>query len=1012
MKTKMLKKTIINTVLISVVAILLVFSIVANVLSMTIFDTIFTQYFGKSASSLKGNTLNADTNYYSSDFESLKKLEEYEENLCAEITSEGITLLKNDANALPLSTGTKLSIFSHSSVDFVYGGSGSGSNSTDANPTLKETLTSKGFAVNETLWNFYKSGSGSKYVRGIGVINYGAGEDWSINECPLSVIKAESGLESTFENTTAMFVLSRTGGEGADLARNMSAHKGLADSHYLEPNDIELEIIDYLNKKFSSVILVINTNNSFELGWVNNYSNIKAVLNVPGVGKTGLYGLAEVLAGKSPSGHLTDTFVYDNFSSPAMQNMGDFQYTRGGNATGYYYVSYSEGIYVGYRYYETRYEDKVLNAQNVGDYNYSQTVQYPFGYGLSYASFAWSDFSMTQPNENGDITVKVTVKNTQPIGGFSGKEVVQLYFQSPYTAYDKTNKVEKSAVELCGFAKTPNLVPQQEYKVEIKVNLEQFKSYDSTTAKTYFLDAGNYLLTVAPNAHVALNNMLTYKGKSVADGMTENGNVDFVDVYNNLTADFESYSKDISSETDITNQFDHATLNDITYLTRSDWTGTYPETYATGRSSSASAHSERGGYAYQREATDSEYQKLTSKDSLNPEANTKYTSMPENGQNNGVELIDLRGLSFDDKLWEDLLKNITLKELAKLVAQSGYCTPKMDSINKPYVTDLDGPAGLNEIVRHGSVAMAWPTELILACSWNEDLAKDMGRCIGEDGLYTNTVGWYAPGMNIHRTPFAGRNFEYYSEDSYISGVMGSAEVVGASEKGMYAFIKHFALNDQELYRDKNGIATWANEQTIREIYLEPFEMAVKSGEIETFYNKAVLDDNGKITSYIKTETSVPACMGVMSSFNRIGATWAGGNYNLLTNVLRKEWNFNGFIISDYDVQGYMDTVQMLIAGGDAKLSTTGTNSSVLTVASDANFAMEAAKHVLYCVANSAAMNGFVHGVEAVEGFAYYKAILIAYDVFIVIVMGVITTVIVKRIKNKDQNDKNTVDNVD
>ena len=362
-------------------ALLLAFTLALNILSLTKFDNIFEKFFGSQPSGVRGDTLGADVEYYKSDFNSASELYKYEEGKVAEIAMEGITLLENDG-VLPLAKGTSISIFSHSSVDLVSGGSGSGSGSFELTKDLKEGLEGAGLKVNETLWNFYKNGKGSSYKRGTGVINYGADLDWSINECPLDVITKDTNVVNSFDGKVAMFVLSRTGGEGGDEARDMAAFGGKSGQHYLEPDETELEIISYLNENFEDVIILVNCNNAIELGWVKDYENISAVVNFPGAGRTGTYGLGYMLTGLdadgneiSASGHLVDTWVYDNFSSPAMQNMGDFRFTD----TNYYYVNYSEGIYVGYRYYETRYEDAVLGQGNAGDYKYNDTVIYPFG---------------------------------------------------------------------------------------------------------------------------------------------------------------------------------------------------------------------------------------------------------------------------------------------------------------------------------------------------------------------------------------------------------------------------------------------------------------------------------------------------------------------------------------------------------------------------------------------------------------------------------------------------------
>ena len=1000
-------------------AVLLVFSVVFNALSLTKFDNIFEKFFGATPSSLKGDTLGADVNYYKSDFGSASELYAYEEKKVAEIVQEGITLLENDG-LLPLPQGTKLSVFSHSSVDLVSGGSGSGSGSFELTKDLKSGLENAGLVVNESLWNFYKSGAGSSYKRGIGVVNYGADLDWSINECPLNVITKDASLVNTFEGTVAMFVLSRTGGEGGDEARDMAAFGGVAGQHYLEPDATELEIISYLNKNFDNVILLVNCNNAIELGWVADYENINAVINFPGAGRTGTFGLGYMMTGVdadgneiSASGHLVDTWVYDNFSSPAMQNMGDFKFT--GTKNDYYYVNYSEGIYVGYRYYETRYEDVVLGTPNVGTYDYASTVIYPFGYGLSYTSFEWTDFTMSSPDASGNITVTVKVKN---VGQRNGMDVVQIYAQAPYTL----GGVEKSSVLLVGFAKTANLAPGASETVSVLVNLKDLTSYDVSAnggKGGYVLDAGDYYITAASNAHEAINLILLEKGvdasllvNSKQDASNSPAGEGMVGRYTQATADYTTYSVAAEGLQTIENQFTDATLSDAVYLSRSDWSVMENDGLRYGDASDVASRAEVGGKQFQKAVSAFIKDILESENPLNPTLGKEVKEIVF-GKKGDIDLIDLRGLPYDDPLWDELLDQITLAELSKLIDECGYCSPEMKSINKPKVTDLDGPAGLNDIIAHGSMpigeglqAMTWPTQYMLACAWNVQLAEDMGRGIAEDGLYSGTCGWYGPGMNIHRTPFAGRNFEYYSEDAFLSGVLGRAEVNGAAQKGMYAFIKHFALNDQETHRDERGIATFADEQTIREIYLKPFEMTIVGNTVEINYNEPIKNNNGKITGYTWKTTTVPAATAVMTSFNRIGATWAGGHYNLITEVLRNEWGFNGFVLTDYEVGAgkgsYMGTLQTLGGGGDAKLKTVGMDALFgFNIAQHPEYqelGREAAHHILYTVVNSAGMNGFVHGVEFVPGFAYYKLILIGWDVLAVVAFVVMGIKIKKKLR--------------
>lgn len=995
-------------------AAILVTSVVLNFLALNKFDNILEQFIGKFPDSIRGDTLGADVDYVKSAFSDSRQLYAHEENLVAEIAQEGVTLLENDG-LLPLKKGTTLSLFSHSSVDLVSGGSGSGSGSFELTLDLKTGLTAAGLKVNETLWNFYEKGKGSSYKRGAGVINYGAALDWRINECPANVIQSDSAVTKSYGDSVAMFVLSRTGGEGGDLARDMAAYGGKSGTHYLEPDETELGVIEYLNNTFEDVILLVNCNNAPELGWVKNYPHIKAVLNFPGAGRTGTKGLGYVLTGTdkdgneiSPSGHLVDTFVYDNFSSPAMQNMGDYNYA----GTNYYYVNYAEGIYVGYRYYETRYEDVVTDRADAGAFDYANTVLYPFGYGKSYTQFAWSDFSLSEADEAGNRTVSVKVTNT---GERAGKEVVQIYAQTPYTDYDRQHGIEKSAVSLIGFAKTELLQPGEAHAqvLEIPIDATELLSYDARGEKTYILDEGKYYITAASDAHSALNNILSARGVA-SDRLVGEAN-------ETMTASFDVANRQVidtnAAGNKVGNLFDDASLADGKYLSRSNWAAADDNGLRYGTRSNVDSGAEIGGKQWSHAITSELKAKLDSKSSLNPnEGKTSPTGTF--GKDNGVDLVDLRGRAYDDPLWDKLLDEIRLSELALLIDESGYCTPQVKSIHKPKVADLDGPAGLNLVVGHGSAdignnlkAMTWSSEYMLACTWNTSLALAMGEGVGEDGLYAGVAGWYGPGINIHRTPFAGRNFEYYSEDSFLSGMMGRAEVLGAANKGMYAFIKHFALNDQETHRDHLGIVTWAQEQAIREIYLKPFELSIVGNTVTVYYNEAVKNEQGETTGYTKKSAEVPAASAVMSSFNRIGATWAGGNYNLITGVLRKEWGFNGFVLTDYEVADYMFTSQCLAAGGDAKLKTVGLAGNFLfgysleNNAQDREYAREAAHHILYTVVNSAAMNGYVHGREFVNGFAYYKIILIVWDLLAAAGIAVMTVLLVKRIKRRTKETK-------
>ncbi|MDE6590085.1 MAG: fibronectin type III-like domain-contianing protein, partial [Oscillospiraceae bacterium] len=510
-----------------------------------------------------------DLQYNKPDFASVDELKAAEQALNEQIEAEGAVLLKHTEGYMPYVSGTAFSLFSRSSAAYLSGGYMGGG------VTLKSALESRGFSVNETLWNFYDKGTGSSYQRGTGSINYGAAEDFAINEVPIDVITGENGLTDTFGGTTAVFVLSRVVGEGRDMPRSMYNHTDIPEDQvksYVEPDSVELGVLSYLNDNFDDIVLLVNSCGAMELGWVEDFEHIHTVLYTGLTGSYGLSSIADILAGNvNPSGHLVDTYAFDAFSSPAAQNYGSYYYLdEAGNVTDHTYLSYEEGIYVGYKYYETRYEDAVLGQGNAGDYDYAATVQYPFGFGLSLTTFDWSGYQVKWSGDTCEVSV--TVKNS---GNVAGKEVVQVYLQSPYTNYDRTNAVEKAAVELVGYAKTDLLQPGDSETVSVTFDRDQLKAYDYTNAKTYILDAGDYYVTAASDAHQAVNNILAAKGKTVADGMTENGDAAFVDVYTVSSFDANIFDTDSASGAAITNQFDAAN-GGLPYLTRNDWTGTFP----------------------------------------------------------------------------------------------------------------------------------------------------------------------------------------------------------------------------------------------------------------------------------------------------------------------------------------------------------------------------------------------------------------------------------------------------
>ncbi len=1018
-KKKMSAK-VFTAIVAPLLAILLAFSIALSVITTSTYDLVLRDIFGETEFHLASKADGVDAEYYTRAVSDSQQLQQAEQAYTRQAGAEGFVLLYNRAEngkGLPVAAGSKLSLFSASSVDLLAGGTGSGVSTISSD--MRTALTEQGFTVNESLWKFY-SDNHETYKRGDGAMYYGFAEDWSIREAPIDAIPQEAKDEA--QGTTPIFFFSRTGGEGRDLGRYMgdfAATEADREKHYLEPDSVELGVIQYLNDNFDNVIIVVNTNNAFELGWVSNYDHITAVIWAPGAGGDTCRSIADVLSGKvNPSGHLVDTFAYDAFSSPAMQNMGEIMMVNGGQDVGAA-VFYDEGIYVGYKYYETRYFDKVLNQGNPGDYDYATTVQYPFGFGLSYTTFQWSDFAMSPMDENGNIELSVTVKNT---GSVAGKEVVEAYLNVPYTDYDKTNFVEKSAVSLVGFEKTDLLQPGESATVKITVNRKDFASYDDVAAKTYILEAGDYLLTAAPNAHAAADNFLVYGGTQV-EPLFGGADASFVgkwtyDYADNGGVDNVTYSVS-STGVAVTNQFETATSDEFTprdqYLSRQDWTGTFPKTHGTQDSKRPSTYSEKNGFVWELEVSDAvknAYKAQGAGASLNPmseeDAAAKYRPF---GQSGKLELIDYRGRDFDEVEaeggWDALIDQMTATEIHDMIRNGGYQTLGAGTINKPRAIDFDGPSGLNEGgVTHEPYSITYPCAANIAASWDRQNSYYHGYYVGEDGLaadgnwgnhqYVGIIsGWYAPAMNIHRTPFAGRNFEYYSEDGFMSGQMAVEAVKGCAEKGVYAFIKHFALNDQEDYR--NGLATFSNEQAIRELYMKPFQICVEDRGEQTIMVQKYDPDSD---SYTQTEAQLPAVMAVMTSFNRIGCTWAGGNYQLITKILREEWGFDGIVLTDYDNGGYMDTEQCIRAGGDLKLTAMGSDALLdINNPASAYYARQAMKHVLYTVVNSNAMNGIVHGVSVGKlPFANYYFILIAEAVLAAALIVWGTVAIVKRWK--------------
>lgn len=906
-----------------------------------------------------------------------------------EIVGEGVVLLKNkgekDNKALPLAKNSKISVFGKNSANIVLGGSGSGGGNSDNTVSLYEGLRNAKFELNPELVKFYEgnsSGSGRDKNPAIGAKVTGL----AIGETPLEMYN--STVKNSYEkySDAAVVVFSRIGGEGFDLPRLQVTNYGgspVAGSknggqHYLELDKNEEALLkDVIDcGKFKKVIVLINCATSMELGFVEETDGVDAALWIGSPGGSGANAIGKILNGDiTPSGHLVDTYVRDFTQDPTWQNFGDNledggnSYLAAGSKTGNYYVEYEEGIYLGYRYYETR---SFQDIYRFGDDNgwYNQSVVYPFGYGNSYADFKWTLVeSKTTPSGqeidkdvNNKIQVTVNVKNEST--KYSGKDVIQLYFSGPYIA----NGIEKAHVVLGGIVKTDLLAPGEDRDYTVTLDIEDMASYDYTDAngngfKGYELDQGTYTVYIGKNAHDcwAGDNVISLE-YTLFDGIT--------------------YPMDIYGAGDGTdNRFESMSVYmDGKTMSRSGFKATFPQTPTKAEREMPDSLSTQLNFNY--DDTNGNYV-----------AAFEGESVQQGKKGEAPQLYEMIGLDYDDEKWDELLDYLTVDDMVTLVGQGNFHTVSIDKIGKPRTIDPDGPAGYTNFMGDPTVhdTCFYASECLIGATFNKDLANDMGIMVGLESLvgYTNGdgrsyAGWYAPAVNIHRSPFSGRNWEYYSEDPFLAGYMGTNVVIGAQSKGVYTYVKHFVLNDQETNRDSNGLITWADEQTFREIYLKPFRMIVEQGKTNA----------------------------IMSSFNRIGAEWAGGSYALLTEVLRKEWGFKGMVISDYNLSNaYMHPDQMIRAGGDLNLSQDYKPSSAatqdgMTDELQIKALRQATKNILYTVANSNAMNGMGEGVVWVATMAKWKVALICVNVGFVVLSSVWGFFAIrkgfKKMKNSDQ----------
>lgn len=855
--------------------------------------------------------------------------------LCTEIAEEGIVMLKNDASTLPLAEGSKVNVFGWSSTNPIYGGTGSGALS-DAYPTVDflTGLTDAGIEYNQDLVDFYKGWRDSRPMVGM------MGQDWTIPEPMVSDYENLITDSKNYSDTAILFI-ARSGGEGADLPTSYDGQDTFsaegpfgalgvrysdqqddldASKSYLEISNREKALLDKVTSLFDKVIVVVNSANAMELGFVKDYSQIKSVIYCPGTGQTGFDGLGEIIAGKvNPSGKTADIFLADLMNTPTSNNFGDFDYTNmsefavdnmfaeGGKAFPTF-VNYVEGIYVGYKFYETA---AVEAAAGNYEFDYDANVVYPFGYGLSYTTFTQE---MGEINNDGtNISFDVTVTNT---GNVAGKDVVEVYFNPPYT----NGGIEKAAANLVAFEKTETLEPGASATVSISFPVEDMASYDTYGHGCYVLESGDYEISINTDSH----NKIAAKTVNIGAEVV-----------------YDQNNKRSTDQVAATNQFGFAE-GGVTYLSRADGFKNYAEATAAPKSFEL-ADEYKKDYVNNTNYNEADY-------------NNDADVMPTTGAKNGLKLEQLRGLDYDDPTWDTLLDEMSVSEMNTLIELGGYETSAVDSIGKVMTYDCDGPASINNNFTHqGSIG--FPAAVMIACTWNKDIAHRFGASIGRMANDMDVSGWYAPATNTHRSAFAGRNFEYYSEDGVLAGWMCANAVQGAREWGVYSYVKHFATNDQETNRT-GLLCTWLNEQSLREIYLKSFEIAFKNGN--------------------------PGA--TMVAFNNIGVIPAEACSALLNTVLRGEWGFRGFAETDYfGGYGYQDADRMIRNGCDLMLATYSTPESTVTdqtSATSVNAMRTASKNILYTVVNSRAYDKAVN-----TGLPTWVKILIGVDVLLVGFIG-------------------------
>lgn len=901
--------------------------------------------------------------YFESKFTSIADLKAAGLAKVQEVEAEGIVLLKNEGNTLPLAAGSEVSLFGITTIDPVYGGTGSGAVDAAGAPNYVDVFGKSGLTVKNTdLMDYYAE---QKADENLGRNNYAIGEGaWK------KVKKNLGDDNAQVEGTDAFFVIGRVGGEGSDMTRGAGKEDAANDGEdYLTLNEDEMGMLEGLaglkeDGVIRSITVIINSANPISTGFLfDEELGIDAAMWVGSVGQTGLYAVGDVVSGAvNPSGSLPDTWWMDNMANPVMNNFAaytydDFKtYFPGGDTAFTKYVVYQEGIYLGYKYTETRYEDVVMGTPKAGKFDWSKTVSFPFGFGLSYSTFRLSDMEVTKSGEGQQTiyTVTVNVKNT---GSAAGKKTVQIYAQKPYTDYDKANQIEKASVELVGYGKTQILQPGESETVTVTIPEYYLTSFDTYGTGAYILEDGTYFLTAAENSHAAVNNILCAKGYTPDDGMTAEGSDSLVYSFEQ-TFDKDTYAAAYGTGAEVTPLFADADMNryegaegqTITYYSRSDWEGTVtPGTVKLTMTARIAAD-------------------VVLDDSDLPDGTG--IEFPTMGENADLQLINMMDFEYDDPMWDTFMDQLTFDQMATITCTGLRETAAVQEIGKPYTVDHNGPSGVTQkyaylesgngyaVVENdpdkNTKGTCYPCNGIVAATFNDQLVREVGELIGEDAMWAGYAGLYGTGLNIHRSPYSGRVFEYYSEDGMLTGLIDTAETLGIQSKGVYVYNKHFVLNDQE--ENRAGIGTWCNEQALREIYLRAFELPIVNADAKC----------------------------VMTAYNRLGAQWSGAYYNLLTGWLRGEAGMSGFAVSDMYDYSYMVGANEIAAGNDipdGELLTNGYSLKPYAQGGAAENAAvvqamrESSKRVLYTVLHSRGMDGISSNMKVVSVTPWWQATL-------------------------------------